>query len=105
MRELKKYGLRKSHKPKRHPLLSGVVQVCIPEGKTYSYILFSEDFVDAIGRALPFGVSPSSPAYLKAFRMPGRKTWRIMATYLDESRSTILWETDTPPAWLPSKYY
>lgn len=101
MREIKKYNLRASRRPEVHPLLSGVVHVADHNGKSLSFIRFAESFVDAVGKALPQGLSPSRPAYLKVMHMPGRKTWRIFAMYLHEERGVLLWETEHPPSWIP----
>ena len=100
MKELKKYKLKAARKPREHPLLSGVAVVGEPTGKRVSYFSFSEAFVDAVGKALPVGVSPANPAYLKVLYMPGRDTWRVFAMYFQEVRGVLLWETDTMPSWL-----
>jgi|MudIll2142460700_1097286.scaffolds.fasta_scaffold842953_1 hypothetical protein len=100
MKELKKYKLRAARKPKKHPLLSGVVHVADWEGTGYAYVNFDESFVDAVGKALPHGLMPSAPAYLKVLHMPGRKSWRVFAFYLRELRGTLLWESPTRPAWV-----
>lgn len=66
----------------------------------YAYIHFDESFVDAVGKALPHGLMPSQPAYLKLLHMPGRKTWRIFAQYHKQLRGVLLWESPTLPAWV-----
>lgn len=86
----------------RHLLLSGVVHVCDQQGRRPAYISFSEDFVDAVGRALPTGLTPSRPAYLKALHVPGRNTWRIFAMHFREETGTLLWETPETPSWVQS---
>jgi len=100
MRELKKYKLRPARRPKQHSLLSGVVHVADWDGTGFAYINFDESFVDAVGRALPHGLMPSAPAYLKVLHMPGRKTWRVFAYYLREVRGTLLWESAERPSWV-----
>lgn len=100
MVERKKYKLRSARRPRKHALLSGVVVVGDWQGKGTAYISFDESFVDAVGKALPLGVSPSHPAYLKVIHMPGRKTWRVFAMYLLAERGVLLWETDTRPHWI-----
>ncbi len=102
MRELKKYGLRSARRPVVHPLLSGVVHVCDWEGTGYAYIRFSEEFVDAVGKALPSGLHPTRPAFLKVLHMPGRKAWRVFAMYINEVRGTLLWESPELPPWISS---
>ena len=99
MKEAKKYKLRATRKPIRHQLLSGVVHVCDQYGRRPSYFSFSEDFVDAVGRALPQGLSVSRPGFVKVIHIPGKSLWRVVATYLDPERNVLLWETDTQPAW------
>jgi len=100
MKELKKYGLKSARRPKEHTLLSGVAHVCDWEGTGYAYISFTEAFVDAVGKALPAGLHPARPAYLKVLHMPGRKTWRIFAIYLNELRGVLLWESPELPHWI-----
>lgn len=104
MRECKHYGIRSSRRPKKHPLLSGVVHVADEEGIGLSYITFSETFVDAVGREMPQGLTTSRPAYLKVMAMPGRKTWRVVALYLHDTVGRVLWETDTKPVWVSTVY-
>lgn len=102
MRELKKYKLRPARRPKVHPLLSGVVHVCDAEGTGSANIQFDECFVDAVGKALPQGLHPRTPAYLKLLYMPGRKVWRVFALYLGGRRGVLLWETEELPSWVAS---
>jgi hypothetical protein len=98
MRPLKKYALTQTPRPKKHPLLSGVAHVGESSGKGYAYFSFSEDFVDAVGKALPQGLSREEPAYLKVLQMPN--TWRVFAVYLRREKGALLWETPTRPEWL-----
>lgn len=100
MREVKRFGLKAARRPCVHPLLSGVVHVCDAAGKWVANIKFTEAFVDAVGKALPQGLTPSRPAYIKVLHMPGRKTWRVFAMYLDNTHGALLWETSDPPHWI-----
>ena len=100
MRELKKYKLKPGRKPKQHTLLSGVAHVLEYDKTAYAYIQFDEAFVDAVGKALPHGLMPSKPAYLKLLHMPGRKTWRIFAQYLKQESGVLLWESPALPSWI-----
>lgn len=100
MQERKKYRLRAARKPQEHSLLSGVVHVKGPEGIGYSNIRFDESFVDAVGLALPHGLSPESPAFLKWLYMPTTGRWRLFAMYLGKPRGTLLWEADQLPPWI-----
>lgn len=97
-KELRKYGIRRATKPQRHGLLSGVVRVC-DEGRGVAYVKFNEDLVDAVGKVLPYGVSPDSPAYLKAIRI-GPNRWRVYAMYVTEEAGALLWEASDTPPWL-----
>lgn len=99
MKEAKKYKLKAARKPIRHQLLSGVVHVCDQQGKRPAYISFSEDFVDAVGRALPQGVTPSRPAYLKVLHIHGKDVWRVFAMHLNEEVGVLLWESSSQPEW------
>lgn len=92
--------MREGRKPQPHSLLSGVVQIRGDSGPGYAFIRFTEDFVDAVGRALPHGLSPAHPAYLKLLYMPGREVWRLFALYLYEERGVLLWETAERPHWV-----
>lgn len=100
MRELKKYQLRASKKPKNHALLSGVVHVYGDAGIGYTYLTFSEAFVDAVGKCMQYGLRADAPGYLKVMFMPGVKVWRVFAMYFKEERGVLLWESPEKPAWL-----
>jgi hypothetical protein len=100
MRPLKKYNLKASRRPKQHSLLSGVVHVADTEGTGLSYFSFSEDFVDAVGRLLPFGLLPENPGYIKVMYMATRKAWRIFAYYLVGRKGVLLWEQKNRPDWV-----
>lgn len=100
MQERKKYGLRPARTPQAHKLLSGVVLVLDRQGKGTAYIHFDQSFVDAVGAALPEGVRPDKPAFIKALQVPATAAWRIFAMYLGEERGVMLWEAATTPLWL-----
>lgn len=100
MKLLKKYKLKTTNKPIRHELLSGVVHVGTKEGKHYAYISFSEEFVDAVGMAMPVGLSKSNPAYLKALPCLDGKGWHIVCMYLGREDGVLLWKDSTRPGWL-----
>ena len=99
-RELKRYGIRSATKPQAGMPVSGVVVVADDNGRGYCYVKFEESFVDAVGHALPFGVGPEHPAYVKITYMRSRKSWRVLACYLDDSYMVILWETHELPHWV-----
>lgn len=99
-RELKKFGLKSGTKPQTGYPVSGVAVVKDEGGKGSCYIKFNEDFVEAIGKAMPHGVGADSPCYIKLLYMRGRKVWRVFACYIDESKSILLWETHDRPVWV-----
>lgn len=96
-KELRKFGIRWAKEPQKHNLLSGVVRVC-DEGRRVTYIKFHESFVDAVGLALPYGLSPDNPAYIKVMRVGS--TWRVYAMYVLEEIGALLWEADAAPQWV-----
>lgn len=100
MRPLKKYKLKAARRPKKHSLLSGVVHVADTEGTGLSYFSFSDEFVDAVGHSLPFGLLPDHPGYIKVMYMASRKAWRIFAYYLDGTKGALLWEQKDRPDWV-----
>lgn len=100
MKEVKRFRLLPGRKPQEHPLLSGVVRVCDSTGIGTANIKFTEHFVDAVGKALPSGLTPSDPAYLKLIYMPGDKVWRLWAMYLKTERGVVLWDMEALPAWV-----
>lgn len=100
-REMKAWGLHPARKPYAHPYLASAVLVLAPEGKGYCYIRFAEKFVEAVGRALPWGVGPEHPAHLKVLYRASTDTWLIYAKYLDSHYyTTLLWEQNAKPKWL-----
>jgi hypothetical protein len=105
LRECKKYKLRSARKPIDRYDLSGVVVVGEGHGLGYTYVSFSLDFVEAVGKALPEGLSSMLPAYIKVVRMPGRDTWRVYAKYLHEERGVVLWDTHEKPSWIGKVFY
>lgn len=99
-RDKKKFELRYATKPQSGFGLSGVVVVLTEEGRKVAYVKFSEDFVHAVGRVLPYGTGEETPSYLKVIHMRGRDSWRIFVCYLDGSKTVFLWETHEKPSWL-----
>lgn len=99
-KELRKYELASAKKPLEHPLLSGVVRLLDSSGRVPRYITFSESLVDAVGHALPHGLTPGDPAYLKVMPSLDGTTWLVFASYLHREESALLWETDEKPSWV-----
>lgn len=97
-REMAKWGLRNSTKAQKNSFLSGVVYVVDGAGKGVCRIRFEDAFVDAVGLALPNGVSPEHPAYLKIVQTGN--LWKVYAFYVGVEQGVLLWETDKCPSWL-----
>ena len=97
-REYKKFGIVPSRKPQVGFPVAGVVQVVGKEGPGYVNIRFAEALVDAVGKAMPYGVSDATPCYLKATRLP-TGMWRISAHYLGRKEGCVLWES-AKPSWI-----
>lgn len=102
--ERKKFGLRSTRKPQLHDCLSGT---CIVEqdGKVgVAYFGFDEAFVDALGRHLPVGISPDTPAYLRVVRRSIDDSWHVFVDYLTPkavtNTRTLLWIDERRPGWL-----
>lgn len=98
-REMARWGICAARKPQGHSSLSSVVYVVDGEGKGACKIRFTEAFADAVGLALPEGISPVHPAHLKVMQA-GDALWRIFAFYIREERGVLLWETEVKPAWM-----
>jgi hypothetical protein len=87
--------------PQEHPALSGVVIMVTPQGKGYAYVHFEEELVTRVGKAMPQGIGPDNPAYLKAMQIGER--WQLLAVYVDgplTARGVFLEEFPTRPEWL-----
>ena len=100
MKEVKRYGVRPARTPQKHDSLSGTVLVSQPGGRSYTYIHFDPSLVEAVGKALPQGVSKEHPAYLKASHSGGKAPWKIFAMYIKEEKGALLWEAETMPLWI-----
>lgn len=98
-REMSKWGIRAARKPQQHPALAGVVYVVDNQGKGSCRIRFSDDLAAAVGMALPEGISPEHPAFLKAMEFAGG-VWKIYAMYVREERGVVLYETPVKPVWI-----
>lgn len=99
--ELKKYKLKATRRPKASAYLASRVMVTDDQGITgYCYITFSDEFVEAVGSALPQGVAIFSPAQIEVAFDPIVKKWLIGASYIGRGLPVILWESDTRPTWV-----
>lgn len=99
MKESKKYRIRPARSPQEHKLLSGVIEVQLKGSKHTAFIHFDESLVEAVGKALPQGLSPGNEGYIKVIELPNG-VWRIMAMYVRETKGTILWESKEKPSWI-----
>ena len=95
-------GIRPGRKPEVHPSLSGVVLVQGAEGRGYAFVHFNEELVTRVGKALPFGINPENPAYLKILHI-GEK-WKVFAQYFERTQGALLAELDVQPEWLKVQY-
>lgn len=77
-----------------------MAQIKGEDGPGYAFIRFEECFVDAVGKALPYGLHKDNPAYLKLLYIRGRKVWRVYAKYLRSEEGVLLWETPSLPKWI-----
>ncbi len=99
MRELVRYGFRPARKPKGFPELSSVVTVFDAGGGSgVCYLSFSREFVEAVGHALPLGISADHPAQLYLSRTAHE--WRFTVRYCDNSAGRLLWAYKSDPPWL-----
>ena len=99
VREYGKWGLRATHRPQRDESIAGAVLV-LHGGRGTVNIHFSQDFVEACGRALPFGVSHDRPAFLRLVGMPRSTRWRLSVRYFDAPVSEVLLvEYESRPSW------
>lgn len=101
MKEFKKYQLKGSTRPSYSPLLSTTVAVHNEQGEAgYCYVTFSQDFVEAVGKSMQYGLNCVHPAILHVvFRDTGK--WHVYARYVGgETQEVLLWKTDAPPGWL-----
>jgi len=99
-KELKKYDIRAARKPQDSPYLSGVVWVADEAGRGVCYVKFSRYLEEDVGAALPYGVSPDKPAFLKLLQFRTRGSWRLYAYYVDLSCGVLLLEYEDKPYWV-----
>lgn len=101
-RELKKYELRATKKPARSDLVSTTVAIRGEDNsRYYCYISFSQAFVEAVGRALPRGVTIYEPAYL--FVDCTKAGFDVWACYATDTEKVKMWSVPAErgaPAWL-----
>jgi hypothetical protein len=94
------FGVKAGRKPQTGSYVSGVVRVADSQGKGYAFIRFPASFETIVGRAMPQGVGPETPVYLKVVEIGGGEQWRVFAHYLDESKCRLLWQSEEKPPWL-----
>lgn len=98
-REYKRFGLHPARQARVDRRLSNVVLLADERGKGFTYIAFAEEFVEAVGKAMPQGVGEETPCYIKVVLGYGG-VWRIYGQYLDNSATRLLWETTEKPSWI-----
>ena len=104
--ERKKWGLRSSgNRLSKHSPLARTVMVSDEQGKGYAYIQFDEAFIEAVGKAMPMGIGPQQPAYLRAVAdLEGDGAWTIFGVAIGEGSGVPLVRYQTKPAWLDFVY-
>lgn len=102
-REFKKYGIRAANSPQEGYSVAGVVVVLDAEGRSSAYIKFSKDFETAVGKAMPYGVGPEMPCYIKVMQIRNTHVWRVFAFYVGEHKGRLLWQTTERPAWVKKR--
>lgn len=101
-RQPKKIRIRPARKPMEGHALSGVV-IVVDGGVGYCCIKFDEHTVTMIGKKMPQGVGPESPAYLKVLKEYG--CYGVYACYLDHTKMVKLWTTEKMPEWVKGVKY
>jgi len=99
-REMKSFGIVPARKPQEGYSVAGVVVIADREGRGCVCVKFHPALEIAVGRALPYGVGPDTPAYIKAVEMPGDHHWRVFAHYMDGTKSRLLWTSKEKPLWI-----
>jgi hypothetical protein len=95
----RQFLLRSASAPEVDERFSGVVYILDEGGKGYAYVRFSAEFVRAVGKEMPRGVSPDSPGYLKVMRT-ANGAWKVFALYVGEEEGVLLCEVKDRPLWL-----
>lgn len=98
--ERKKFGLRPARKPMLIDGLSNTVIVYDGPTPRYCHILFDPSMVAAVGKALPQGLPPARPAFLRVVHDQQRSKWVVSASYVADWQHVPLWESDSKPAWI-----
>lgn len=98
--ERKGYGLQTATRPgNQEHGLSTVVVVHENDQQGYCYIRFTQAFINAVGKALPLGVSDFFPAFVQVEE--DEKRWNVYARYRhDKTKFALLWSTTERPEWL-----
>lgn len=99
--ERKKYALRATPKPARNTLVSSVFTVRNEAGEAgYCYVNFNSSFVEAVGKALPRGVSAEDRACITVKFYAPTKVWLVTASYVGTGEEVLLWRAENKPTWV-----
>jgi hypothetical protein len=99
--QLKKWRLRGTYCPMKHPLLSGVALVSLlGDNMHYTYIAFSREMVRDMGMLMPFGLRPDMQAHLFAEEYYDGH-WGVYGVYVQKPGiRRLLYETQAKPSWI-----
>lgn len=98
--ERKKFGLRSARKPLLVDGLSNTVVVYENGIAYYCFIDFAQAFVDAVGAAMPRGVSTADMAFVHVMFDRDRVKWVVSGCYLSSWEQHTLWVSEEKPAWV-----
>ena len=101
--ERKRYNLKRKKKPRSSSYVSGVINYIGLTSVTKANICVYGVFEKAIAKQMPYGLDDDHQAYISVIQL-SKNDWIVTASYLDDSKSVILWMTDKRPSWsIPMK--
>lgn len=92
-------GLRSAYKPQTSSNVSGVV-VFLGKDETagVAYVRFNPKLEEMLGKKMPMGVGPQTPAFLKV--MWNGWLYEVRGCYLHHQQTEVLlWNSSTVPKW------
>lgn len=99
-----RWGLKAGKRPQKHPALSGTVVVTGPLVTGFAYIRFEQPLADALGKKMPYGVSPLHPCHLRLFYVDNLGKWALFCHYIGSSLGVFLHNYPSKPEWLGKIY-
>lgn len=97
-KEPKHLSLRSARKPQGGSYLSGVVVVTTKDREHgYTYVRFSLDAEEKIGKYMPRGIGAGSSAFLKI--VWSGQQYEVRCCYVDSHGEALLWRCDELPSW------